>query len=69
MVLESLGIGKAIIALKGAATGLTAAVPPLINNSAVATQQLVTLATPVVTQSVVVVGAGLAALGAATSVA
>lgn len=65
MVLESLGVVKAAIALKGAVTGLAAAVPPLISNSAAATQQLATIATPVATQSVALVGAGLAALGMA----
>ena len=63
MMLESLGVIKAASALKGAAIGLMAAVPPLINNSAIATQQLVTIATPVVAQSMAAVGAGLAALG------
>lgn len=65
MVLESLGIVKAATALKGAALGLAAAVPTLINNSAVATQELVTVATPAVTQGVVLATTGLAALGLA----
>lgn len=65
MVLESLGVIKAATALKGAAIGLAGAVPPLINNSAAATQQLVTIATPVVTQGIALAGAGLAALGVA----
>lgn len=63
MVLESLGVVKAATALKGAAIGLAAAVPPLITNSALATQQLVEVATPVAAQGVVLAGAGLTALG------
>ena len=65
MVLESLGIVKAATALKSAAMGLAAAVPTLINNSAVATQALVTVANPAVTQGVVLATTGLAALGLA----
>lgn len=65
MVLESLGIVKAAAALKSAAMGLAAAVPTLINNSAVATQALVTVANPAVTQGVGLATTGLAALGLA----
>lgn len=65
MMLESLGVVKAATALKGAAVGLATAVPPLLDNSAAATQQLVTVASPLVSQGVTLAGAGLAALGMA----
>lgn len=65
MVLESLGTVKAANALTAAVMGLASAAPPLIQHSALATQQLVTAATPVVTQGIAVAGAGLTLLGVA----
>ena len=50
MALETLGIVKILSALKCAALGLTNAAPVLVANSAQATQQLVTLATPLIVQ-------------------
>ncbi len=64
MALTTLGVVKIAGALKCAITGLAAAVPPLLHNSALASQQLATLATPVVVAGAATIGA-LAAKGAA----
>lgn len=50
MVIETLGVVKALSALKGAAIGLAHATPIMVANSAQATQQIVTAATPLVVQ-------------------
>ncbi|MEZ4734822.1 MAG: hypothetical protein R3E79_47625 [Caldilineaceae bacterium] len=58
MVLETLGTVKALGALKGAGVGLAAAVPALVNNSAIATHQVVTAMTPAVSQAATLAGKG-----------
>ncbi len=55
------GVVQALGALRGAAVGLVAATPTLISNSAAATQQAVTAATPVVTQGAALTGKGAVA--------
>jgi len=50
MVLETLGVVKAASALKSAAVGLANAFPIIVAHSAHATQQMVTVATPVAVQ-------------------
>lgn len=64
MALETLGVFKAAVALKGAAVGLAAAVPPLITNSATATHQLVMVATPILAKTATASAIGLATVGA-----
>lgn len=56
MILETLGTVKVLSALKCGVTGLASSVPPLVNNSIAATQQMVSAATPVVTKAATTVG-------------
>lgn len=78
MALTTLGVVKIAGALKCAVTGLAAAVPPLLYNSSLASQQLATVVTPVVVAGATAVGAlavkgatalktGIAGLTAATT--
>jgi hypothetical protein len=50
MLLETIGVVKAASALKCAAVGLANAFPVIVAHSAQATQQMVTVTTPVVVQ-------------------
>jgi|GEM_PF-1879687 len=67
MILEALGTFKALTALKGAVTGVTASVPTIVSNSALATDQAVVVATPVVTKGLTTAGHGAIVAGAMTA--
>lgn len=61
-MIETLGALKLAMTLKGTISGIAEAIPPLVQNSAMATQRLTVAATPVVSKAVAATQTGITSL-------